>query len=212
MGYLVTACVLATWVHLTGMAVAAWVSGAKQVEVSIGLGPRLVRWNGASWQVQIRLLPLGGYVSLGRNLLDVPASRMVGVVLDGNVLLVALAFLLLRDAGVVWTEFAGAYVQVGRGVVEGAGYGAPLLTTYAQRFATEGLGTAVGVVALKFAALNLLPLPTQNGGQALVSLIHARWRLSPGAHGWLGTVGLVVMLPIVLRWLYIVGNWAWSGE
>lgn len=60
----------------------AKLSGAYVYEFSIGMGPKLFQWGKKETRYTLRLLPLGGYVSIASELVDPPKGREEETVAD----------------------------------------------------------------------------------------------------------------------------------
>lgn len=61
--------------HEFGHFVVAKLSGAYVYEFSIGMGPKIFQWGKKETRYTLRLLPLGGYVSIASELVDPPKGR-----------------------------------------------------------------------------------------------------------------------------------------
>lgn len=62
-------------IHEFAHFVVAKLSGAYVYEFSIGMGPKLFQWGTKETRYTIRLLPLGGYVSIASEIVDPPKGR-----------------------------------------------------------------------------------------------------------------------------------------
>lgn len=62
--------------------IVAKLSGAYVYEFSIGMGPKLFQWGKKETRYTLRLLPLGGYVSIASEIVDPPKGREEEVVED----------------------------------------------------------------------------------------------------------------------------------
>lgn len=67
-------------IHEFAHFIVAKLSGAYVYEFSIGMGPKIVQWGKKETRYTIRLLPLGGYVSIASELVDPPKGREEEVV------------------------------------------------------------------------------------------------------------------------------------
>ncbi len=199
--------------HVAAIAWMARYLGITVREVSIGVGPTLVRGKG----FRLGLIPISGYVCL-RSIHeeDVPADevrstleggsvgKQITVALFGCLLLLVLACALAGSQAL--TAFLNLPAQVVTGAVSPFGTAQKLLFD-SGTFLRDAPATLIfGVIAAKFAALNLLPLPALNGGAALAALGRAssvaRWWPQAATNAllfvWLGLLALWV-LAIVSR-------------
>lgn len=67
-------------IHEFAHFIVAKLSGAYVYEFSIGMGPKIFQWGKKETRYTIRLLPLGGYVSIASELVDPPKGREEEVV------------------------------------------------------------------------------------------------------------------------------------
>lgn len=61
--------------HELGHFIVAKLSGAYIYEFSIGMGPKIFQWGKKETRYTLRLLPLGGYVSIASEIVDPPKGR-----------------------------------------------------------------------------------------------------------------------------------------
>lgn len=202
-------------VHVVGMALASAMVGAMPKRVQLGYGPSIVLRR-AQPEIRVGLFPIGGYVlhddgsartapagadrtvaqdAPGR---EEPASlslaarigklRTAVVLLSGNVALLALAVTLGGPA--MLASAARLPLQLAWLLVDHAS-AVEALHAFARRPLDAAL---VAVVAAKLAALNLLPLPSLNGGQ-LLALVGRPPRGDRGTSiATIGTLLLVLVL------------------
>jgi membrane-associated protease RseP (regulator of RpoE activity) len=180
-------CVLASVVIHLGMIAAVGVAIGVTLRVfSLGFGPTVFR----AGRFRVGLVPLGGYV----NLLDsrreeVPPDEMqtaldgkstleqLLVVLSGCVALLVIGCAVAGEAAVrAFLSFPGQFFA---GALSPLREAQPLLAASSAFISEAPALRLFGVVAAKLAALNLLPLPMLNGGDAIAVLGR---RL--GAHRW----------------------------
>ncbi len=204
---------LSTSAHIAATAWSARLLGIPVQEVSIGLGPTLVRVDA----FRLGLFPIGGYVSL-RSLQkedlpsDVARSTVEGeslidqiaVASFGCLLLLIIAFVLTGSQA--FTAFLSMPAQVLTGAISPFGTAQNLLDT-AITFLRDAPATSViGEVAARIAALNLLPFPASNGGDALAAIGRASGvaRIWPEA----ATVLLLfVRIALLALWLLALAAW-----
>jgi Peptidase family M50 len=177
----IAAIALLAALHTTVMAMLARLLGITVREVSLGFGPTLLSMG----IFRLRALPLGGAVMLKNTLTDIkpddaapdwaddafdtqPRAVRVLLPLSGIAALIAVAFALRPD--VAWSSLVNGFAQIVTGGLSALSTAQHLLGG-ATQVASLGFAPLLGMLAAKFAALNLLPLPTMGGGQALLTLL-----------------------------------------
>jgi len=156
-------------IHLVSMALAAAAVGARVAEVRFFFGPGLVL-RPAAPRITVGVVPLGGFVRChGQGEADpesegrfesLPAWRRAVVFLSGNVSLLALACVLLGP-GEALASVARLPGQL-LGLTDPRGAAQDTLTSLLA-LGHGPLPLALGVLAAKLGAFNLLPLATLNG-------------------------------------------------
>lgn len=171
------------------------------------------------------MLPLGGAVTLKDTRStdvpeDVPADlpadyfddafnhkpRAVQVLLPlaGAASLVLVALVLHPGSGLA--SVGHGFVQIVAGGLSPLGTAHGLLDGARAFAAQQGFVPLLGMVAAKLAALNLLPLPAMNGGQALLALMERD--LHEDTSPWLRKLtewGLWLSVALALSWLVAIG-------
>ncbi|MFN9472263.1 site-2 protease family protein [Acidovorax sp.] len=180
-----TAIALAVAIHLTAMAACALAMGIRVRSLLFGVGPVWLRLG----PVHLRALPVAGNVVL-------KDSRVVGDDGDGEVLdpagfsdafnhqplwkqvllpLAGLAALVAMGVGILgaegWAAFLRGFMQVVLGAVSPLDQAQVYLRSVQVFVGNHGFVATLGLVCAKLGALNLLPLATFNGGQALVNMV-----------------------------------------
>lgn len=177
---LVAIAVVAISVHVSTMALTALALGHAPHTVSLFFGPVLLRRRVGRVNVQLGLIPLGGFVQF-----DHP-NGPGGVPLAPRLLMLASGNLALLTLGLVLFGTSG-----------------PFLLTREDFLLLLGASPlrAMGWAAMAFAVVNLLPLPQLNGGQmvaALLSLVRGQEVRFPT---WLSASGTLLSLVLLLWWL-----------
>jgi membrane-associated protease RseP (regulator of RpoE activity) len=213
----IAAIVLLAALHIAVMAALGRCLGIAVRRVSLGFGPVLLSLG----VFELRLLPIAGSVAFKDTRTeevsdDLPAGyfddafnhkpRAIQVLLPlaGAASLAGVALLLHPSS---------ALASIGHGFVQIVAAGLSPLGT-AQRLiegarafaAQQGFVPLVGMVAAKLAALNLLPLPAMNGGQALLALL--KRDLREDTSPWLQRLiewGLWLWVALALSWLVAIG-------
>ncbi len=211
LGMVVAAAALALAIHLGAMALCARAMGICVRSVSYGVGPTLLRLG----RLQVQPLPLSGYVTLkdsreellgpgelGDAFNHQPVWKQVLVPLAGPAALVAAGIAILGAEG--GASFIRAFAQVILGAVSPFGQAQEYLHSFQAFVGQHGFVAVLGLLCAKMAAFNLLPLPTLNGGQALVNLV--KWgRPEAGWEQALGPWSSVAILLLMGAWLLAAG-------
>ena len=203
---------LCVFVHVSVMALAARLAGVAVREVSYGCGPRVL----SIARVSIRLLPLGGAVLMkdtrNEDVTPVEAGdafdtqslpARLGITLSGCAGLLGLALLAGATANI--DAFIAGFRQFFAGAFSPMNEAQQLLSTGVAFAQTQPFVSVCGLVAAKMAALNLLPFPALNGGQAIGMLLQglgfrARW-----AERFVSPL-LMVLLLLAASWLLAMGS------
>jgi membrane-associated protease RseP (regulator of RpoE activity) len=201
---------LLTLVMTVFMVSASRAMGAPPDEVRIGMGPRLLsrRFLGAQWIIRaipngVSLLhkPLGAEESevednaLTR--LSPPRRMLVTASASTGLLLLALVCLPPARALEAFTSGFEHMVNLVRAPER--------VAAFFTLLETEGFRSALGVLAVKFAAYNLLPIPLFSGFALLRDLwlwLSRRQRVSPRVTGGSNIFGLVVALVLSAGWAH----------
>ena len=177
---LVAIAVVGGSVHVSTMALTALALGHPPHTVSLFFGPVLLRRRLGRVNVQLGLIPLGGFVQFDHpnGLAGVPPGPRLLMLSSGNVALLTLGLVLFGISGSFLMSRADFLLLLGA---------SPL--------------RALGWAAMAFALVNLLPLPALNGGQmvaALVGLLRGREVHIPP---WLSASGTLLSLGLLVWWL-----------
>jgi membrane-associated protease RseP (regulator of RpoE activity) len=194
---------LLTTIHLTGMAVTGAFLGATPTVFKLFLGPTLLRKRIGSVRYELGALPCGGFLQFRREQDDVdvlltihPLKRAL-VACAGCVLLVVFGLAL----GGELESFSSAFGQFARGAFAPTTIGASMLIKYLVLLDIAPL-RALGVLAMKLAAWNLIPLPSLNGFQLLTSVAAAMTgKKAIEAPAAAVVVGTIVILAFTSSWL-----------
>lgn len=166
-------------------------------EVSFGFGPTLL----SAGVCRLRVLPLGGSVVFD-DFDSQPRATRVLLPLAGIAALAAVALAL--HPGSAAGSLAHGFAQVVTGGL------APLSTAQrlidgAARFGALGFAPLLGMLAAKCAALNLLPLTSMGGGQALLALVDPSPSEMPRWKDALLQGSVWLMLALAAAWAVAVG-------
>jgi membrane-associated protease RseP (regulator of RpoE activity) len=218
----IAAIALLAALHVSVMAVLGRLLGIAVRQVSLGFGPVLFSFG----ILQLRALPFGGSVTFkdtrsedttdeapaehGRvdDAFDhQPRAVQVLLPLAGAASLAVVALLL--HPGSALASIGHGFAQIVAGGVSPLGTAQGLIEG-ARAFATQqGFLPLLGMPAAKLAALNLLPLPAMNGGQALLALM--KRDLHEDSSPWLQRLtewGLWLCVALALSWAVAIGVFA----
>jgi membrane-associated protease RseP (regulator of RpoE activity) len=215
-------------VHVGAMALVGWWVGATVEEVSFFFGPTLFRFLYRGVSYRLGAVPVGGFVKFkaereknkdSEQILfaadmeppgfhDLHPLKQTLIAASGCAALLALAALCLGP----WA----AVRSLGRGFVQLIPFApwtpawVPRGRELALRFMAllqEGpFRVALGVMAAKLAAANLLPWPPLNGGMILTSILGWRKGLSENVLLVMTYVGLCVSLTLFVYWIVQIGT------
>jgi len=199
-----------SFVCLGGFYLAGTLLGATPTLVNLGTGPRLFRFSVRKVQVQLALIPVGGYVKFAGADWDDPSDAITpdargerpvrfvdlhplaraGIAFAGPLALMLVASALLGPRPAL--ESAGRAVpQLARVARSPIDVGAPMFVGVAALPADRGVAATVGTFAAKLAAWNLLPVFGCPGFAMLSALLC--WRRRPGrTHQVMSMVTLIV--------------------
>jgi membrane-associated protease RseP (regulator of RpoE activity) len=214
---------LASVAHVGAMALVGWRVGATVEEVSLFFGPELIRIRYRGVSYRIGAIPAGGYVrfkgdraklkSAEEILLaadmeppgfsDLHPLKRVVIVASGCAAQLVLAALCLGPLAAVHS--------LGRGFVQLIPFapwtppwvpeGKELANRFVSLFRHGPFRVALGVLAAKLAAANLLPLPPLNGGVIIMQLLGWRKGLPEKVEFAATYMGLLVALILYGYWI-----------
>jgi membrane-associated protease RseP (regulator of RpoE activity) len=210
-------------VHTGALAVVGWRLGATVEEVSLFFSPVLIRFRYRGVDYRVGAIPMGGSVRFKGDR-DEPKGpeeilfaadmeppgfhelhplRRVAIAAAGCAALVVVGALCLGP----WASVR----SLGRGFVQLIPFApwAPAWVPGGRQLAARFLALirdgpfriALGVLAAKMAAINLLPLPPLNGGAIILTLVGWRKRLPEKAEIAATYVGLLALLILVGYWV-----------
>lgn len=199
-------------VHVLTMAAVSWLVGAKPVRVRVGYAFAVLSATWAGVRFELGLLPLGGWVSFRTSddepdrLEGLASARRIMAEVSGCVVLIALGLALGAPVGALLQ----APLQYVMGPLSPTEEGARLARS-AWELLARPFPFALGVVALKTAAFNLLPVPGLNGFSALRALVSGilRRRVWYGTETLLWGLGFLVFLS--LGWALTFGLSIWHA-
>lgn len=189
-------------VHLGGLILGAVLARVPIRAVSVGFGPLIGKYG----VLEFRLLPLGGSVTLKNTQHEgLPTERaadafdqqprlvQVAIILAGPSMLIGMSMLV---GGVEnWHAFLRGFGQFISATCSPLSTAQDLIKSGSAYLESNGPLAGWGILSAKFAAFNLLPLPTMNGGDALMALLQVeKW-----SEQWanrLKVIGMMALLGI----------------
>lgn len=195
---LLAAFVISVVVHTFGMAVAGWLIGSRIKTVSLFYGPRLFGFTVGNTETSFGLIPAGGFVKFDHSFQYIHPLKRVFVASSGCILLLVVACITL-GVSEAFDEFIRGFVEVYFIVVSPIAYGSGLLVSAYEFLRINSFLVCLGLVASKFAAFNLLPVPLLNGSDILLGLVELVAPLSERTRSRIQQIGFVVMLGMLIQ-------------
>ena len=167
--------------------------------MSFGLGKRWLQTNIGTIPVSFGI-PLGGWVKFAGDELPRAGLRRVGLELSGCAVLVVFAAVTWRqhasyDVLALWQQFF-------EGALSPFGFAQVLLADLGRYLGGLDELSVLAAVSFGMAALNLLPVPMLNGGNAIMHLVSSTvYPLTDRSLEWLFRVGLFIIFPAYGSWL-----------
>lgn len=200
---LVLAILVSIIIHVFSMAFAGWFVGAQVQEVSLFFGPRLLRYNFRGTWFNIHYIPMGGSVKLDDNFQRMHPVKRIFTASAGCIGLFLLAAGEFGVSG-AYTKIVNGFAQITTGAFYPRTVGPGLLVTLFNFLNANSVLACVGLVASKFAAGNLLPIPMLNGGEIMMSVIGVVKPIQGKVREYVSQLGLIVLLTLFFCWLTAV--------
>jgi membrane-associated protease RseP (regulator of RpoE activity) len=195
--------------HVAAFAVIGRMLGMAVYEVSFGMGWRLLHFHVLDFPITLRALPLGGFARFepddDPDHLESPPGRAfagfhplgrVAVYASGGAALLSLSVLLL--GGEAMGAFLRGFGQCLGGALSPRSEGRADIAL-ATGLLLQSPRVAVGVLAAKIAAFNLLPMPALNGFDIVRTLVLWKRRPPESLNPW-QSVGALLVLALLVGW------------
>jgi len=219
-----------TLVHQLGFAVVGTLAGAVVDEFSLFMGKALAQFNlpikplrgsartrqpGRTVTLSVGSLPFGGSVRFAgmdsEEAITEAAFYKLSLVRRLLIMLSGATFLLLLSAALLgweraWSAFGSGFGQYVHGALAPLTYGQIMLSRLSDLLTKQPAHLALGVLAAKIAAFNLLPIPTLNGGQALLEIMRPRIKNTDRLLR-LNMAGLTVLACLTVSWWVAVAKY-----
>jgi hypothetical protein len=201
---------LALALHLAAMALAGVLLGATLQQVRLGFGPTLLGFRLRGAPVRLHLFPLGGYVQFWRSDSNPPAPsgvvpfdhlpghRRAAAQLTGPLVLLAVGVALGGPSP--WKPA----VDLFRGALSPLSTGPDLLAAAVAAAPTLPLPALLGQIFAYLAAWNLLPVPTLNGGAALLDLTVPPGKSGDRVRSITSVAGAIAMFALGTAWIVAI--------
>jgi membrane-associated protease RseP (regulator of RpoE activity) len=187
---------VATFFHMLGHILAGRLAGLRIEKVNFFL-IRIFTIRTPIFPLEIGILPIGGSVKFSDEFeqRSIPVKWLVTL---GGPLLVILSALIGLSFDRILPALVSGFEQVIRGAISPVDYGAPLIQRFFAEYVATSLFAAYGILAIKLEAMNLLPIPSLNGGQLLTSLFPNFNQSAWGER--IAQIGLLINLAMLLCW------------
>jgi len=184
--------------HQIGTVFALKLSGIKIKKISVFYGKPIFKIKVRGISFEIGYLPTGGSIEIDDEKYAALRSFMrILIHLSGPTLVLVSATLIL-GSGAAFQEFINGFAQIVRGSLSPIVVGSRIMASFLVVLHTKPMLVSAAILATKFAAINLLPIPYLNGGKILTEIIPAFRKI------WVMTLGLLASMCIVLTWLAIL--------
>lgn len=194
--------------HLVGVVLAAVLAGTPIEKVALFNGPRLVLLNVRHVELSLNLIPMSASVSLpgfgfsggeacegGFGCLHMKWRLTISAAGPLALFLIGCACI---GAGPAAESVARGFYQVAVGAFAPLSHGQSLLRQAESLIVSQQLVTTLGVLAAKFCAISLLPIPSTNGGRLVMELF--RSKISEQTARRLNITGLIISMVIFIGW------------
>ena len=212
LGALLVSCALLVICHIGNYVLLGLWWQLRITEIQLFYGPSL-KIQLPFARLQIGCIPLGGSVkfaerdeddvqadsALGDNLRywrDLPRWRQALLAVSGPITVLIVAMVLLGPFEAA-SSFGRGFGQLVEGCLSPRAKATEWLRSYFGLWQTHQFILATGILAATLAMLNLLPLPTMAGGQAVMSLFASRGLAPP-----LCVLSLLIVCVIMGIWSY----------
>jgi membrane-associated protease RseP (regulator of RpoE activity) len=187
-------------VHILGMAAAGRLIGAKIETISLFFGPRLWHSKMGDTEFVLSLIPLGGFVKFDDGFQKFHPLKRVFVAASGCALLLVLAVVAFGFSG-AFQKFFNGFMQILSGVLSPRSYGSQLFSTAYEFLKAAPFLACLGLIASKMAAANMLPLPTMNGGEIILTLLSWVKPMPERVRERIQQFGFLILLIILICWI-----------
>ena len=197
-------------IHLASFTLIARMLGCRVEEISVFAGPTVLRRSMGSMILRFRLLPVGGYIKYSneRSANDSNAPYVVSLILGSLSMLVAPIIVLgfERWLDVSSTVFLAPFLIA----ISPLNYGVGYVDRALDLAAANSFVSTAALVSMQLAALQLMPIPWSNCGNALLMAARTALKIPDVAYSLIMTLGLLLVLYMVSTWTIAVLATAWQ--
>ncbi|MFZ4860294.1 MAG: site-2 protease family protein [Desulfuromonadaceae bacterium] len=188
------------FVHVWSMALAGWLVGADIQEVSVGFGPRMLRFKTGTASINVNYIPTGGSVKFGDSFQNIHPIKRIFISAAGCLGLLCLASI---SFGIPETflKFQNGFGQFVYGALSPRSVGKELLYVFYSFLKDNTFFACIALTSTKIAAVNMMPLPTLNGGDIVLTLIGWIKPIPSRLREYLQQFGLLIMLTLLCSWI-----------
>lgn len=194
--------------------------GARIRTIRLGFGPELVRVSLLGFDVAFGPLPFGGYVQFWRTddeeqplegmpyFDELPGYRRALTQLAGPLSLFLLACIVTLS--IAWRPVVSGWIDYVSGALAPRTRGVSLLVEAMTAIRTQPALSLLGLICAKLAAWNLLPIPSLNGGSAIVDLCLPSDEGGKRIAGLLSVVGMLILMAASIAWFVALWIFFWQ--
>jgi membrane-associated protease RseP (regulator of RpoE activity) len=198
---LLAAYALCNVVHIFALVLAGWLVGAEIEEISFGVGRRrILQGRVLNLSICLRWMPAGSSVKFSDSYASLHPLKRVLVASSGSLALLTVACLIHGFAG-TYSRFLNGFQQVIYGALAPQSTGPTLILAAYEFLKANPFLTFLGLLASKKAALEMLPIPTLNGGAVIMAMGDWFRPLSIKARDRVMMSGFVVSISISVCWI-----------
>lgn len=186
-------------VHIFSMAAAGSLAGIEIEKISLFFGPRLKQIIIGNTIFELNLIPFGGYVKF-HEFEKAHPIKQIFIAISGCIVLVIMAVLAFGFSEGIH-KFIMGFSQIISGALSPRIIGSQLLLALYEFVKANSFAVVLGLVASKTAAANLFPIPSMNGGDALLILLNQTKPIPLKTQEILKQIGFVIMFIIFICWV-----------
>lgn len=187
-------------VHVMSMAAAAWLVGAPIISIGLFFGPHIKRIKLGDAVLNIHAIPLGGYVKFSKDFQEGHPLNQILIAISGCIALLVLASVVF-GVSEAFHKFVSGFTQIISGALSPRSEGSQFLIALYEFAKNNPFTLCLGLFASKFAAANMLPFPSLNGGDIILMLLNWIKPVSEKLRDKFKSFGIVILLIIMICWI-----------
>lgn len=210
-------------IHEGGHFLVAKLCKVKVNEFSIGFGPAILKWQGTETKYALRIIPLGGFVSLEgeeaqfsdeeRAFCNASILKRIAIVSAGaivNIIFALIAYLIISGSFESTRIFAKVtlegVISIFTNRITASDLTGPIGISkiVAQTNGIKQFCYVLAVISMSLGVTNLIPFPPLDGGKILLLLIEAvrRKKLKAETEAKISLIGLAILLTLSILVAY----------